>query len=504
MQEDNTYLLEESTGWMVDWSHPRHEICFDERNGISYGKITYSVTKDPDKDWKSELPEGHWYKHSNEVTVLKHCSSGITLICFEVHYESYVNKYGRRRRTDVIPFRNGNTGYTNHFRDNIAYFMTGYGMTISRCALICHTTPAIVKEVNKTRLFGLAGNMRPSHYSPYLCVDEFLIEHGHRYCTIVIDAQSGELLYLEKGKKKQQLEHFFTWVGEDFMNHVKAISMDMNTNYSAAVKESFPHIKIVYDTFHIVKWFNDQVIGAARRTEGNRLKKLAEKLQREGRVEEATLVLEERRLLFGSRFLLLANTRTLKAKDKLNAELNADAKRIAEEDGGDPQRVGHRKTNNSDSRDVILKANANLQNAVKAREELIEILSTPNPEHMREKLTTWVKLYSSVGISQLTRFTRTVTNRMDGIVSRALAPISSGKIEGVNGFIKAMRRSAFGYQDFDYFALLIWEQTHSGKKQNLLNSNRKKRSYSRARPYTRKRLKQTVFQLPKPTLMDVV
>jgi hypothetical protein len=55
---------------------------------------------------------------------------------------------------------------------------------------------------------------------------------------------------------------------------------------------------------------------------------------------------------------------------------------------------------------------------VKAREELIEILSTPNPEHMREKLTIWVKLYSSVGISQLTRFTRTVTNRMDGIVNQ--------------------------------------------------------------------------------------
>ncbi len=93
---------------------------------------------------------------------------------------------------------------------------------------------------------------------------------------------------------------------------------------------------------------------------------------------------------------------------------------------------------------------------------------------------------------------------MEGIVSRALAPISSGKIEGVNGFIKAMRRSAFGYQDFDYFALLIWEQTHRKKRQNRLNQKRKTRSYSRARPYNRKRLKQTVFQLPKPPLKDVV
>ena len=55
---------------------------------------------------------------------------------------------------------------------------------------------------------------------------------------------------------------------------------------------------------------------------------------------------------------------------------------------------------------------------------------------MRTRLEEWSKVYSSVGISQLTR---TVTNRMNGIVSRATFHISSGRIEGVNSFIKALR-----------------------------------------------------------------
>ena len=92
---------------------------------------------------------------------------------------------------------------------------------------------------------------------------------------------------------------------------------------------------------------------------------------------------------------------------------------------------------------------------MKAREELSDILSIGNPSLMEKRLEEWSKVYSSVGISQLTRFTRTVTNRMVGIVSRATFHISSGRIEGVNSFIKALRRSAFGYQDFDYFAYLI-------------------------------------------------
>ena len=195
MKEDNTFLLSKSTGWIIDWEHPSFEICQDKRRGSTYGKITYTVVKDPGHDWKAELGDGEWYKHSNEVTVLRHMSAGVTLVCLEVHYESYVNKYGRHRRTDAMPFRNGQNGYTNHFRDNIAFFMSGYGMTLSRCASICHTTPAIVKNVNKERLKSLAGDMRLRHYSRHLAVDEFLMEHGHRYCTIVIDADTDELAY---------------------------------------------------------------------------------------------------------------------------------------------------------------------------------------------------------------------------------------------------------------------------------------------------------------------
>ena len=141
---------------------------------------------------------------------------------------------------------------------------------------------------------------------------------------------------------------------------------------------------------------------------------------------------------------------------------------------------------------------------MKAREELSDILSIGNPQLMRRKLEDWSKVYSSVGISQLTRFTKTISNRMDGIVSRATFRISSGKIEGVNGFIKALRRSTFGYQDFDYFAYLIWEQTHKDSLYGKPSSVGPARHYSRKKPYNQKRLKQTVFRLPENSNKEAV
>ena len=133
---------------------------------------------------------------------------------------------------------------------------------------------------------------------------------------------------------------------------------------------------------------------------------------------------------------------------------------------------------------------------MKAREELSDILSIGNQSQMRTKLEDWSKLYSSVGISQIIRFTRTVTNRIDGIVSRATFHISSGRIEGVNSFIKALRRSAFGYQDFDYFTYLILEQTHKDSLYGKPSDRSPGRHYSRKKPCNQNRLKQTVFRLP--------
>ena len=69
-----------------------------------------------------------------------------------------------------------------------------------------------------------------------------------------------------------------------------------------------------------------------------------------------------------------------------------------------------------------------------------------------------------------------------------------GRIEGVNGFIKGLRRSASGYQDFDCFALLIWEQTHR-KKRYRGAVGEGLRQYSRKNRTNSKRLRQTVFLL---------
>ena len=55
------------------------------------------------------------------------------------------------------------------------------------------------------------------------------------------------------------------------MGKVVAVACDMNADFEEAFKAKCPHIQIVYDYFHIVKNFNEKVVGNIRKDEQNRL-----------------------------------------------------------------------------------------------------------------------------------------------------------------------------------------------------------------------------------------
>lgn len=493
MEQDNSLDLCRSDSWDVDWNH----MTSSERGGCgdAYTQVVVDVARRPDAQRPAAPPGSRVYANGFDEVLLKHASTGNTLVVLRVRVRRWVAVAPdgtRRRIPEEIPFRDGGRRFTRHFRSQIGHFMAGYGMTVKKCARIAHTTQAIVKEINKERLGALAGGMTPMHASRHIAVDEFLIEHGHRYCTIVIDADTGELLYLERGKSKEQVMHFFEWVGEEFMGGVEAVAMDMNANYPAAFAARYPGVLVVYDGFHIIKWFNDRVIDSLRKSEARKLKGRVVELNRAGDAAAAAQVETERRLLFGARWNLLANERTLRAKDAPDAELNARAKEDAVKDGRDPGEVGRRRQDNIKARRDLLDANASLDCVVRAREELQDALRIEEPDSMRERLEHWCVLYSKAGISQLTRFTKTIGRRMEGIVPRATHRISSGIMEGTNTLVKNIRRQAFGLVDFDYFGLLIWEQTH---RPNRRRRKTRPRSYHRGNEHNRKHLRQTIYRL---------
>ena len=55
--------------------------------------------------------------------------------------------------------------------------------------------------------------------------------------------------------------------------------------------------------------------------------------------------------------------------------------------------------------------------------------------------------------------------------------ISGAILEGVDGYIRDMRRSPFGFSDFDFFGLLTREHTHKKAKRKTGEASHVKRRY---------------------------
>ena len=112
----------------------------------------------------------------------------------------------------------------------------------------------------------------------------------------------------------------------------------------------------------------------------------------------------------------------------------------------------------------ILEANGNLAIAYDLGGELQDIIHCRSVADMEDKPNAWLKTTGNAKVTRITCSTKTIENRWDGIVGMARFGISSVIIEGVDGYIRNMRRSSFGFSDFDFFRLLTQEHTHKKAK----------------------------------------
>ena len=461
-----------------------------------------------DYDIQPQRPEicpfcskGKMYIKSTNHCNLKDYSTGPELYIARVKYHTYRCSECHKSLTEEIDFRVPKKQFTWRFLKQALYLILGNGITIKKAAEFMHCAPSLIKEIHKNYLNKVAGTLKPKAgtYSEYIVVDEFLLHKGHRYCTMVLDGRTGCLLYLEPGKGKRQLKHFFDFVGPDFMNHVKACGMDMNCSFNAAIKQYYPHIAVVYDYFHLVSWYNTKVMAPLRKMIYKSLKKEADDTWLAGDHETSKLISENAEKVFNSRFLLPSNYKTLAAKDAANKAYNKEVIESFKLHGEEiPKDYKFRKENNVELLKKVLDANQSLQAVYELKEGLKAILELHDIEQLKGRLKQWVYEAKKLHIRQVTCFLKTIEKRWNGIVSRAEFNVSSGVIEGTNGFVKAARRASYGFNDFDYFGLLIWYQTHENpRKRNNKYSARTIRHYKRAKAHNRRFNKARLYTSPR-------
>lgn len=241
-----------------------------------------------------------------------------------------------------------------------------------------------------------------------LVMDEFALFKGHRYATVVLDADTRRVIWVCEGRSREAIRPFFTWLGPERCRRVRAVAMDMNTAFDLEVKRHCRRAKVVYDLFHVIAKYGREVIDRVRVDEANRL-----------REDKAG-----RQYVKRARWLLLRNRG------------NVPADQV-------PKLVD------------LLQANQALMTVYVLKASLKELWQPTDPWSWRAAWRTWQTMARSSAIEPLVRFARRLALYWRGILARMRWPMHTGQLEGINNRIKVMKRMAYGYRDSEFFFLKI-------------------------------------------------
>ncbi len=294
--------------------------------------------------------------------------------------------------------------YTKQFA-NYALYLCQY-MTIKDVALHLNVSWDLIKKILKKDLKKKYGKPKLKKLKT-IAIDEISIGKGHKYLTVVLDLETGVVVYVGKGKGKKALTKFWKRLNSSKAK-IEAVAIDMSPAYISAVEKNLRNAKIVFDHFHVIKLFNDKLSNYRR------------KLYNEANSDQ-------QKVLKGARWLLLKNPENL-------SKIKNETKRL----------------------EKALRLNEPLKIVYYMKEDLREFWNQSDKENAISFLDDWITRANISGITMLKSFAKTLESHRKGLIAYYDYPISTGPLEGTNNKIKTMKRQAYGYRDEEFLKLKIY------------------------------------------------
>lgn len=316
-----------------------------------------------------------------------------------------------------VPWARHGAGHTLVFDQTVAWLATQTSKTAvtELMRISWRTVGAIVARVWADSERGqdrFAGLRR-------LGIDEVSYKRGHRYLTVVVDHDTGHLLWAAPGRDSATLQQFFDLLGTDRCALITHVSADGAPYISTAVKTNCPNAVRCADPFHVVGWATEALDIVRRNAIRNaRRQARREAVARIGRhpapdTPGGEPAVEPVHAMTGARWALLKNPEDL--TDNQQAKL-----------------------------DWIALTDPDLHLAYLLKEGLRLVFKMPL-EQAADALDNWIGWARTAGIPQFNHLARTITGHRASILAAIEHHMSNGRVESVNGKIRLITRIAYGF-----------------------------------------------------------
>jgi transposase len=296
----------------------------------------------------------------------------------------------------AVPWARHDSGFTSAFEDQVAWLAVQASKTaVSQLMRIAWRTVGwicsrVTDEATATRdLF--AGLKR-------IGVDEISIRKGQRYLTVVVDHDSGRLVWAGPGRDRRTVEKFLDLLGKERCHQVKLVSCDMASWITGPVGERCPNASVCYDPFHLVKLATDA------------LDEIRREVWNDARRQGQTQLAKE---LKGARFALWKNPGNLTERQQL---------KLAR----------------------VQQLNQRLYRAYLLSQQLREIYRVGLDQAIA-LLDAWLRWARRSRLAPFVKLARTITAQRPGIEAAIRHGLSNARVEQVNTQLRLITRRAFGF-----------------------------------------------------------
>jgi transposase len=229
-------------------------------------------------------------------------------------------------------------------------------------------------------------------------IDEISHRKGQRYLTVVVDHDTGRLVWAAAGRDRKTVERFLDELGEERCEQIELVSCDMAAWIAGPVADRLPDAVRCVDPFHVIQLATD-ALDEIRREVWNEARNAGE--------------IAAAKDLKGARYALWKNPENL--TDRQAAKLSS-----------------------------IQKTNARLYRAYLLKEQLRQIYRLPVKEAIR-LLDEWVAWARRCRLASFVKLARTITAQRAGIIAAIEHGLSNARVEAINTQIRMITRRAFGF-----------------------------------------------------------
>ena len=154
--------------------------------------------------------------------------------------------------TAAVPWARHGAGHTRFFDDQVAWLAAACSKTAitSLMRISWRTAGAIIARVAadaEAVTDRLAGLRR-------IGIDEISCKRGHKYLVIVVDHDTGQLVWAAAGRSRATVHAFFGALGPERCAQLTHVSADGAAWIAGPVSQRAPQAVLCADPFHVVGW----------------------------------------------------------------------------------------------------------------------------------------------------------------------------------------------------------------------------------------------------------